>query len=143
MSLFKRIRKKSDDVSYQFIRHKETVVYRREFLQSSSFRGFKRIKLSYSGVPSYDQTISFFRSKGFDFNRCSVIVECVGVERDYNYVNVYVDGKMIGRVGAASNHIDDLSTRDFDKVHVMVEEVLRPDGSIMGDNVYLFVHYVD
>jgi hypothetical protein len=72
-----------------------------------------------------------------------VIVECVSVERDYNYVNVYVDGKMIGRVGAASNHIDDLSTRDFDKVHVMVEEVLRPDGSIMGDNVYLFVHYVD
>lgn len=143
MSLFKRIRKKSNDVSYQFIRHKEAVVYRREFLQSSSFRGFKRIKLSYSGVPSYDQTIGYFRKNGFDFKDNSVIVECINVDREYNYVNVYVDGRMIGCVGAASDHVGDLSSRDFDKIHVKVEEVLRPDGSVMGDNVYLFVHYVD
>ena len=107
------------------------------------FRG--RIKLSASHVDNYDQTLSYFRERDFDFKGSEILLECIKIESgsDVFYrINVYVDGRMIGRVSEASDEsISMLTDYEYDKAHVKVEEFYHKDGTVMGSNVYLFVHY--
>ena len=145
MSLFRRKKKQSEAVAYNVVRNRETVLFRKQFVQSSSFRGFRRIKLSASHVDNYDQTLSYFRERDFDFKGSEILLECIKIESgsDVFYrINVYVDGRMIGRVSEASDEsISMLTDYEYDKAHVKVEEFYHKDGTVMGSNVYLFVHY--
>lgn len=147
MSLFRRKKRQPEAVAYNFVKNRETVLFRREFIQSSSFRGFRRIKLSASHVDGYEQTLSYFRKKDFYFKGSKILLECIKIESGsdvYFRINVYVDGRMIGRVSEASDEsISMLTEYEYDKAHIKVEELHRQDGSVMGSNVYLFVHYPD
>ena len=145
MSFFRRKKSGADPVVIDVVKRERTVLFKREFAQASSFRGFRRIKLSTARVNNFDQTLAFFRDNGFDFKGCTVVLECIKeivADQTYLTVNVYVNGHLIGFIGpAATNSILMLTEYEYDKVYVKVDEFKRPDGSIMGDNVYLFVHY--
>ena len=64
------------------------------------------------------------------------------IDEDNYIVNVFVDGKRIGVVHSYNTDNYEMLTRyEFDSVSLKVDEKYHTDGTVMGQNVYLFVHY--
>ena len=120
-------------------------VWTKEFPNTKNFRGFKRIKLKHKDVDGVDDTLSFYRSRAFDFKDTNIKISCIRTvqdgEEDKLSFDVYVDDKKIGEVPDYNfDGIGLLANTDIDKVCLRVEEAYHADGTVMGQNVYLFVH---
>ena len=111
----------------------------------TSVRGFRRLQLRHIDVDGCEDTLSAFRPVGFNFKGCTIIVEGIEVISNgstYRMVDVYVDGSRIGQVKSTmANELSMLFDYEYDKVHLKVDESYHADGTVMGTNIYLFVHY--
>lgn len=110
------------------------LIWEKTFRQSSSFKGFKRIRLTTYNEPGVEESLAFFDGNFRDRTIQLMHYRLPGVftDGDAYVVNVYVDAKRIGCVYGRNSGYDMLTGNDFDKVHV------RTDN---GD-VYLFIHLV-
>lgn len=148
VALFRRKNKniqKNDTIIVEVAKPQRSVLFRKEFAQAGSFRGFRRLQLRHIDVDGCEDTLSAFRPAGFNFKGCTIIVE--GIEETsngstYRMVDVYVDGSRIGQVKSTmANELSMLFDYEYDKVHLKVDESYHADGTVMGTNIYLFVHY--
>lgn len=118
---------------------KETILFRKSFTQSESFKGFRRVKLTTHKEKDVPEALAYFAKSDFDFRQRTITVECKSVPDAYTtgpmkVVNVYVDGKRIGCVyGSVESRYSMLAEYDYDQAHIKVDD---------GD-VYLYVHYTD
>lgn len=157
MALFKRKTKQAAEPTPQISqRTAPELIWTRSFNQSSNYRGFRRVKLRTHGEQNVDDTLAYFRESKFDFKNSTIQLDhyllpntrvngnVVSVSDEDNYIiNVFVDGKRIGVVH--SNDPDKyvtLSQYEYDAVSLKVDEKYHADGTVMGQNVYLFVHYI-
>lgn len=156
MALFKRKSKPAEDpVSQIAQRTAPELIWTKSFKQSSNFRGFRRVKLRTHGEANVDDTLAYFRESKFDFKNSTIQLDhyllpntqvsgnAVSVIDEDNYiVNVFADGKRIGVVHSYNTDNYEMLTRyEFDSVSLKVDEKYHTDGTVMGQNVYLFVHY--
>lgn len=148
MSLFKRkknVAPQKRDVVIEIAEPRTSVSFSKEFAQSGSFRGFRRIQLRHIDVEGCSETLDAHRPDDFKFKGSTILVE--GIETSFGdetsrLVNVYVDGSIIGCVKSwMDKELDMLFDYEYDKVHLRVEEPRYADGSPMGANIYLFVRY--
>lgn len=143
-----RIVKQSDDAVVSVINESvERSVWTKDFVQSHSFKGCKRYKLKHVDVDGVADTLALYRPE-FAFKDCPITLERVdtfrGPELSGSKIKVYVDGHIIGFVpDYKPEEIVSLSDQPYDKAHVRVEEHYHDDGSVMGQNVYLFVRFVN
>lgn len=123
-----------------------SVVWTKDFIQSGNFRGYKRIKLRHNGDSACAATIDAYRKVQFNFADRPITLKCVrAVEsgETYHHIDVSVDGYLIGQVANYSDkNLSMLMDYEYDAVYLMVDEKYHADGTVMGQNVYLFVHYV-
>lgn len=123
-----------------------SILWTKEFEHSSNFRGFRRIRLAHNGNEKCLKTLDKYRDSKFAFKGCPIKIECLHTVDDsgeYDSINVYVNGDLIGRVPVTKDkELHMLTDYDYDAVSLMVDEKYHADGSVMGQNVYLFVHYV-
>lgn len=119
-----------------------STVYVGEFPQHSNFRGFKRIYLTTYGndraLKGIDMLIKANASKEpFDVKgrtiKLQLVKDTVTFTEDAYYLNVYVDGMMVG-TGYRCDYISEIMAGMVDKVYVKIDS---------GDdrfNSYLFIH---
>ena len=125
----------------------DKVAWCKEFVQASTFKGCKRYKLKHVDVDGAADTLALYRP-AFKFKDCPIMLERVdtykGQDLDGSKIKIYVDGRIIGLLpDYKPEDIEALSARPYDKVHVRVEESYHDDGSVMGQNVYLFIRFTD
>ena len=129
--------KRSSDVS---------ILWTKKFEHSQNYRGFRRIRLQHNGSNKCLSTIDKYRDSGFVFKGSPIELKCLKTVTDYDEfksIDVYVGGDLIGRVPETKEKdLSMLSDYEYDAVSLMVDEKRHADGSVMGQNVYLFVHYV-
>ena len=158
MALFKRKSKPAKEPISQITqRTAPELIWTKSFKQSSSFRGFCRVKLRTHGEANVDDTLAFFRGSKFDFKNSTIQLDhyllpntrvsgnvTSIIDEDNYIVNVFVDGKRIGVVHSdkSPDNYEKLTRYEFDSVSLKVDEKYHADGTVMGQNVYLFVHYI-
>lgn len=149
MSLFRRKNKTSPAApaaAVRFAQPQRSLLFRKEFIQAGSFRGFRRVKLQYVDVEGCSETLDAFRAGGFSFKGLPIRIEGIGVQSNgesYRIVDVYVDGCLIGRVKSTDDAgLSMLCDSEYDQAYLKVDEAYHADGSVMGANVYLFVHLI-
>ena len=133
MALFKRKQKPAQKPVK--ITHK---LFLKEFTQSGTFRGYRRVKLTTYGIDQVQETLAHFAQSGYDFKGCTITLEGLAVEGVFvdelmRVVNVFVNDQLIGCVydSPGSDQYSMLTEYEFDKAHLLVE----------NGTVYLFVHY--
>ena len=124
----------------------QKVLWAKQFPQASSFRGFRQIKMT-SGYPEMvEATLSKYRPD-YNFKGCIITLQYVETkyrgQEPFREIYAYVSGNYIGRI---AHHFDEgidwLTNYNYDKAYIKVEEYNYADGKIMGQNVYLFLHFV-
>lgn len=147
MSLFgfiKNNKMHDPGTTVQFAKPQIRRVFTVSMPQSHSFKGFRRINLRYADIDGCTETLSRYRSSGFKFKGSEIRIE--GFNKISNgessrFAKVYVDNHIIGVI--AEHMYRELSfvfDNKYDKAFLKVEEFYHTDGSIMGANIYLFVH---
>lgn len=133
-------------VAVKFAQPQYTLLFRKEFVQAGSFRGFRRVKLQHMDVEGCSDTLDAFRAGGFNFKSLPIKIEGIGIRSNgesYRIVNVYVGGRLIGRVKSTDDAgLGLLCDSEYDQAHLKVDAAYHNDGSVMGSNVYLFVHLI-
>lgn len=134
----KDLKKRSEDLKAKAKASKKSkVIWKKEFPQSGTFRGYRRIKLTTYKEELVSETLAHFRRKGNDFKGSTITLENIAVkdvfvDRLMKVVNVYADGFRIGCVyDGSDDRYSMLTEYEYDKVHLKVE----------NDDVFLFVHY--
>lgn len=149
MSLFRRKNRfgsPSSGVAVRFAQPQHSLLFRKEFVQAGSFRGFRRVKLQHIDVEGCSETLDAFRAGGFNFKGLQIRIEGIGIRSNgesYRIANVYIDGRLIGRVKSTDDAgLSMLCDNEYDQAYLKVDEAYHSDGSVMGTTVYLFVHLV-
>lgn len=144
---FKNSKKVPEPVTVEFEKPVFETVWTKEFVHTSNFRGFRRLSLVHNAIDECINTLALYRDGGFSFKGCPILLECVRktyAGNSSDTINVYVDGHLIGRLPEYKEKEQSMLTDyEYDKLHLRVEESYHADGSVMGQNVYLMVHYVN
>lgn len=122
-------------------------LWTKEFTQSSTFRGYRKIKLSRYWADEVDQTINTLKKAKYDFKGRTIRLENVQSTNQYNkhkVVKVYIDDMLIGSVFSSDEQYYPMLTEyKYDKVHVRIEDSAPNDffEGVVTAKAYLFVHY--
>ena len=147
--MFGFLKKKSEppaEVSIEYSGPTTEVLWTKDFIQALNFKGFRRIKLKHNGNKDCLKTLDKYRPDKFSFKDLPIRLECVkkiSNGQESVSISVYVDDNILGIV---EDYMDKamamLTDYEYDKVYLMVDEKYHTDGSVMGQNVYLLVHYI-
>ena len=123
------------------------LIWSKEFAQSPSFRGFRRVKLSRYRHEAIDETIDTLKRAKYDLKGKTVrldLLQSVEQFNEFREVRVYIDDMLIGSVFESdAKHFPMLTEYDYDKVHVRIEDS-APDEffeNVVTAKAFLFVHY--
>lgn len=139
--------KKKKKTSAKSAKPKRETLWSLTYTQSSSFKGFRKIRLSRYYDEAVDKTIYKLKKQSYNMDNRKIRLECIQSNEQYNkykVIQVYVDNMLIGSVFNSDKEIFSMLTDyEIDKVHVRIEDSC-PDEFI--DNVvtaraYLMVHY--
>ena len=126
------------------------LIEKREFIQSSSFRGFRRYKLTIFEQPGVAEGIEHFRDtkdpERFIIEKEAPISLMIKDGGSYKLMEVYVDNHKVGVLYSSRDQYDEILSNPFDKVYVRIdypETIIHKDGIEYRPIVYLFVHYID
>lgn len=123
------------------------VLWSKEFKQSGTFKGYRRIKLSRYFHEEIDKNVTYFEQYNYDMKGRTIQLTCTRFDKkrqDGSRIDVRVDGKLLGTVWQNDEQQWPMLTEyDFDKVHVRIEDTWPgcTDPSIVHTSVHLFVHY--
>lgn len=144
--LFGKKKKKDAPISKQ-ARPMAKKLWSKEFTQSSTFKGYRRIKLSRFRSDEVDATINGLKRIKYDLKGRTIRLDLYeSTERfnEYKEIRVYIDGYLIGSVfNSDETQFSMLTDYEYDKVHLRVEDS-APDqfyDNIVTARAYLFVHY--
>lgn len=126
------------------------------FVQSGSFRGFRRYRLTIYEEPGVADGIEHFRDNDaeflYDIKRglpVRLLIKRIYNQtfgEQYRVLEVYVDGHKVGVMYNSNGQYEDLFSSPFDKVHVRIDgpqKIIHKNGIDYRPIVYLFVHYKD
>lgn len=117
-------------------KNNKTVHFTKDFIQSDTFKGFKRNKLTTYKEDGVKETLAYFKKNGYDFSGCRIRLEystIIGEHGPFDVVNVFVDDMRIGCRYGNHNQFDRLAVPNYDAAHLKVE----------NDEVLLFLHYTE
>ena len=126
------------------------VLWQKEFTQSGTYKGYRRIRLSRYYHEEIDKSMAYFAKRDYDMTGRTVQLICTRFDKsrkDGRRIDVRVDGKLLGTVWQSDEEQwPMLAQYDFDKVYVRVDDTwpdCPPDSPIVHTKAYLFVHYPD
>lgn len=116
------------------------LLWRKTFPQASTFRGFRKVRLSRYNHEKVDKAVEYFYKLGKDSMKGRTIrmdhVQSKDKHNRFKAVNVYVDDIYIGCVFNSDKERYSMVTEyEYDKVYVLIEE------TPYGPNMDFFVHY--
>lgn len=123
------------------------MLWSKEFTQSGTFKGYRKIKLSRYYHEEIDKNVSYFEKHNYDMKGRTIQLICTRFDKkrkDGCRIDLRVDGKLLGTVWQDDEQQWPMLTEyDFDKVHVRIEDTWPgcTDPAIVHTKVYLFVHY--
>ena len=128
---------------------KETgVLWQKEFIQSESYKGYRKIKLSRYYHEQIDKSMAYFVKHNYDMNGRAIKLTCTRFDKDRPdgcRIDVRVAGKLIGTVWQSDEQQWPMLTEyDFDAVYVRIDDTwpdCPPDSHVVHTKAYLFVHY--
>lgn len=125
---------------------KKDIYSTQTFTQSKSFKGFRREKLSTFGLDGVELNHKYFREQyNDDFTNSAIQLMVVKARNDEGKcVRVVVDGRFMGnlyRSERTAESFDMIVAKKIDKAHFRVETAYYADGSLMGYNTYIMVHW--
>lgn len=129
---------------------KVKVIWSKEFVQSPSFRGFRKIVLNRYRHEAVDETINKMKRAKYDISNSTIRLDLVEAQESYSTktyqeVRIYIDGMFIGSVFKSDNvQFPMLTEYEFDKVHIRIEDS-SPDEiieNVVTARAFLFVHYI-
>lgn len=148
MALF-NLGKKKTTTALKTEKSKYKQLWSKEFTQSSSFKGFRRIRLSRYWSDEIDKTIDTLKRAKYDLKGRTIRldhVESTGPNYKHREVKVYIDNMLIGSVFESDEiHYPMLTQYEYDKAHIRIEDSV-PDQffeNVVTAKAYLFVHYPD
>jgi hypothetical protein len=123
------------------------VLWSKEFTQSGTFKGYRRIKPSRYFHEEIDKSVSYFEEHGYNMKGRTIQLICVRFDRkrpDGCRIDLRVDGMLLGSIWQSDDEQWPMLTEyEFDKVHVRIEDTWPgcTDPRIVHTKVWLFVHY--
>lgn len=127
------------------------IIYEQQFVQSHSFKGYKRFNVSYYGYEPAEKGLAKFRQSGSDLDGAEIILQFVK-RGQFNFVDVQINNFLVGSVTMWSD--DDVLTffrKQFctgkvTKAHIKIEyeTILSEDkkGKLIQnerEKIYLFL----
>ena len=123
---------------------KKDIISVQTFTQAKSFRGFRRVRISASGLDGVEKNQIYFRERGFDFTNSAVQVMVVKANNDLGMcLRIVADGKFLGNVyknDGNSEAFDKAIDKKIDKVYVKLEDKII-DGQLYGTESFIMVHW--
>jgi len=126
------------------------VLWIKEFTQSGTYKGYRRIKLSRYFNEEVDKSMAYFVKHDYDMKGRTVQLTCTLFDKsrkDGRRIDVRVDGKLLGTVWQSDDQQWPMLTEyNFDKVYVRVDDTwpdCPPDSPVVHTTAYLFIHYPD
>ena len=147
MSLFGKKKKPAPAPAPKQSKPKLKKLWSKEYVQASSFRGFRRIKLSRYRSADVDRTIDTLKRAKYDLKGRAIrldLVESTEAHNEYKEIRVYVDDMLIGSVFESDHsQFPMLTEYEIDKACVRIEDSC-PDEfieNVVTAKAFLFVHY--
>lgn len=145
MALFNFGKKKSEPAPAS--KAEPEIIWSKEFTQSGTFKGYRRIRLSRYFHEEIDKSVAYFEKHDYDMKNRTIRLDCVRFDRkrpDGCRIDLRVDGRLLGSVWQDDAQQWSMLTEcGFDRLHVRIEDTWRgcTDPRIVHTKVWLFVHY--
>ncbi|MCQ2563906.1 MAG: hypothetical protein MJ128_05410 [Mogibacterium sp.] len=125
----------------------ENTFFEQSFIQSHTFKGYKRFQVSYYGYAPAEKGVATFRKYDLDLEGAEVRLK--GVKRSgYLFLDVFVHGFFLGSVtfwGSDDNNLAFMNQYLFkglvEKAHIRIdyETIITSEGSVKREKIYLFL----
>lgn len=150
MSLFRSKKKNEPEPapakSEERVIPKSDIKYVYTFTQAKSFRGFRRVGISFYGLDGVDKNLTYFGERDYDFTNSAVQIMIVKANNDVGVcLRIVVDGKFIGNVYKNSSNaeaFDAALDKKLDKAYVKIEDTVI-DGKYYGTEAFIMLHWPD
>lgn len=121
------------------------IVKTMKFSQPSSFRGFRKYRLTIYKEPGVNEGIEHFRNNNvkehFEIKKGTPICLVLKEANSFKVMEVYVDNHKVGVIYNSREQYSEILSKPFDNVYIRIEEMEPP--YIPGIDVYMFIHYVN
>lgn len=126
---------------------KEKTLYEQSFVQSHSFKGYKRFRVSYYGYSPAEEGLAKFRKAGMDLENAEILLRLTK-RNDTVFLDVIVNGCFIGNVPFWNKNDPNLAyikktllKGSIEKAHIRIdyENIVTKKEVIDREKIFLFL----